>query len=370
MPVRKYPPAVLSAPRTLPMNPALPTIASLGPHELARMRELVDAKTKPRGSLGQLETLACQIGAIQRSQTPSIQRPVMIVCAADHGIARQGVSAYPQSVTAQMVANFLAGGAAINAFCAASDITLEIVNAGVAEPVPDHPALIDAELAGASQDFSRQPAMTVEQAQAAFFAGVARVEFHHAAGSNTVACGEMGIGNTSAAACLMSRFCTLPIEACVGRGTGLDEAGLAHKLQVLRQALELHPRSADPWQTLATFGGPEIAMMAGAFVGAAALRMVVVIDGFIAGAALLAAHALRPEVIEYCVFAHESDEAGHRALLAHLGVQPLLRLGLRLGEGSGAALAIPLLRAACAFTVQMASFGSAGVDTALPATHS
>lgn len=325
------------------------------------LQHLIDTKTKPPGSLGRLETLARKLGMIQHSAHPTIERPVMLVFAGDHGIAAEGVSPYPQAVTAQMVANFLAGGAAINAFSRVAGLTLEIVNAGVATPLPASPELVDLAIAPGTRNFAQEPAMTREQALAALEAGAARVRHHAALGTNVIACGEMGIANTSAAACLMSRLLDMPIEACVGRGTGLDDAGLAHKRDVLGAALARHARVREPLDVLATFGGFEIAMMAGAFLAAARARMAIVIDGFIATSALLAAEALAPHVRDYCVFAHTSNEAGHRRMLAHFGVEPLLELDLRLGEGTGAALAIPLLRAATAFLNEMASFESAGV---------
>jgi nicotinate-nucleotide--dimethylbenzimidazole phosphoribosyltransferase len=328
------------------------------------LQHLIDTKTKPPGSLGRLETLARQLGMIQRSTQPRVVRPAMIVFAGDHGIANEGVSPYPQAVTAQMVANFLAGGAAINAFSGVAGLELEIVDAGVATPLPpvDTSKLVSVPIAQGTRNFAHDTAMTREQAIAALAAGAARVRHHAALGTNVIGFGEMGIANTSAAACLMSRLCGVPIDECVGRGTGLDNAGLAKKRNVLAAALARHAHARDPIDVLATFGGFEIAMMAGAYLEAARQRMAILVDGFIATSALVVADALSPHVRDYCVFAHASNEAGHRRMLDHFGARELLTLDLRLGEGTGAALAVPLLRAATAFLNEMASFESAGVD--------
>jgi len=348
--------------------PELPVVAPLERSLEAALREKIDHKTKPPGSLGRLEALALQLGLIQSSLTPVIARPTLIVFAGDHGIVAEGVSPYPQAVTVQMVANFVAGGAAINAFSGVAGMALEVVNAGVASDLHALRALhgltsvIDIPIGPGTRNFADQPAMTRVQALRAIAAGAMRVRHHAALGSNVIGFGEMGIGNTSSAACLMSRLCDLPIDACVGRGTGLDDAGLARKRAVLAGALARHPPSRDPVEVLATFGGFEIAMMTGAFLGAAARRMTILVDGFIASSALLVAARIAPAVLDYCVFAHQSDESGHRQLLAHFKAQPLLSLGLRLGEGTGAALAVPLLRAASAFMEQMASFDTAGVS--------
>jgi len=346
---------------SLPGPSALPEVEPLDQSLRAELQHIIDTKTKPPGSLGLLEALACQMGLIQHSRRPVVQRPTLIVFAGDHGIAAEGVSPYPQAVTAQMVANFLAGGAAVNALSRVSGMELEVVNAGIATPLPRSDGLIDIPVAAGTRNFAQEPAMTRAQALAAMQAGAARVRHHAALGSNVIGFGEMGIANTSAAACLMSRLCGLPIDECVGRGTGLDDAGLANKRNVLAAALAHHEASREPLDVLATFGGFEIAMMAGAYLAAAQARMTIVVDGFIAGSALLAANAIAPSVRDYCVFAHASNEAGHQRMLEHLGARPLLSLDMRLGEGTGAALAVPLLRAACAFINEMASFESAGV---------
>ena len=339
-----------------------PAIAPLDDTLRKRLQHVIDHKTKPPGSLGQLEAIALQIGLIQRTERPHVQRPVTIVFAGDHGIAAEGVSPYPQSVTSQMVANFLAGGAAINAFSGVAQSALEIVDAGVASPLPVSDRLVSLPVARGTRNFAVEPAMTRDEANTALAAGAARVRLHASLGTNVIGFGEMGIANTSSAACLMSRLLDVPIDACVGRGTGLDDQGLAHKRAVLGRALVRHSHAIAPVDVLATFGGFEIAMMTGAMLQAAALRKVLLIDGFIATSALLVATHIAPAILDYCVFAHCSDEAGHRRMLDALGAEPLLQLNLRLGEGTGAALALPLLHAAVNFLNEMATFASASVS--------
>ncbi|MFK0378795.1 nicotinate-nucleotide--dimethylbenzimidazole phosphoribosyltransferase [Pandoraea sp. NPDC090278] len=331
----------------------------------AALQHAIDIKTKPPGSLGALERVAHRIGRIQQSATPELTRPAMLVFAGDHGVVAAGVSPYPQAVTAQMVLNFLRGGAAINVFCRAGGIEMEVINAGVAADFPAHASLVDIPVARGTQNFVDMPAMTREQLETALAAGAARVVAHASRGTRMIGFGEMGIGNTSAAACLMQRLTGLPLADCVGRGTGVDDAGLARKTAVLERALAAHPATGDtpdPLDTLATFGGFEIAMMTGAYLAAAKLGLVIVVDGFISTSALLVAARVAPAVLDYCVFAHASDETGHRAMLDALGAEPLLQLGLRLGEGTGAALAMPLIQAAAAFLREMATFEGAGVS--------
>jgi nicotinate-nucleotide--dimethylbenzimidazole phosphoribosyltransferase len=328
----------------------------------AELRRIIDMKTKPPGSLGRLESLALQMGLIQRSTKPRIERPAMIVFAGDHGIAKEGVSSFPQEVTAQMVANFLTGGAAINALSRSVGMSLEVVDAGVATPIPIDHGYERLSLGLGTRNFAHEPAMSRETALEGIARGAARVRHHASLGTNVIGFGEMGIANTSAAACLMSRLCDLPIDECVGRGTGLDDDGLAHKRDVLGRALALHRDEGDAIDTLATFGGFEIAMIAGAYLAAACEGMTILVDGFIATSALLVAAKIAPEVLDYCVFAHASNETGHQRMLAHFDAAPLLELDLRLGEGTGAALALPILRAAVAFIDEMASFESAGVS--------
>ena len=322
----------------------------------------IDQKTKPLGSLGQLESLALQIGLIQGSLTPSLNKPCILIFAGDHGIVESGVSAYPQTVTAQMVANFLSGGAAISVFARQHQLELLIVDAGVNADLASHPRLIDAKIGKGTKNFLTHPAMTEAECTQALQAGAERVLQQHNHGCNCIGFGEMGIGNTSSAALLMHCLTALPLAQCVGRGTGLNDEQLQNKLNVLQQALNRHKGLTEPLDVLATFGGFEIAMMAGAYLKAAELGMLIMVDGFIAGTALLAASKLYPQVLDYCVFSHVSSEQGHQALLDHFSARALLNLDLRLGEGSGIALAYPLLQSAVVFLNEMATFAEAGVD--------
>ena len=332
----------------------------------AALQHKIDHKTKPVGALGRLEALALQIGLIQHTLTPTLSQPHVLVFAGDHGAARAGVSAYPQDVTWQMVENFLAGGAAINVFSRQLELGLTVVNAGVNHRFAPRPGLIDAAIAPGTHNYLEQPAMSAAERDAALARGRELAHALAANGCNCLGFGEMGIGNTASASLLT--HCLLPgdesgLAALVGRGTGLDDAGLARKQALLQQALLRGGRPSDPLQALAEYGGFEIAMMAGAMLGAAEQRMTLLIDGFIVSSALLVAHALAPEILAYCVFAHRSQEPGHRLQLAHLGVEALMDLDLRLGEGTGAALALPLVQAAVNFLNDMASFESAGVST-------
>ncbi|MBG6071826.1 MULTISPECIES: nicotinate-nucleotide--dimethylbenzimidazole phosphoribosyltransferase [unclassified Polaromonas] len=340
----------------------IPAIESTADASLqARLRHKIDHKTKPLGALGALETLALQLGLIQRSESPVLQQPQMVVFAADHGIAAEGVSAYPQAVTVQMVGNMLAGGAAINVFARQHGFALQVVDAGVAAELPAHPQLQPRKIAMGTKNLCHEPAMSRLQAQAALAAGR---DVMQALPGNVVAFGEMGIANTSPAALLLTRLTGTRIEDATGRGTGLDDAQLLHKQSVLARALVRHP-ATEPFDAvgeLAALGGFEIAMMTGAMLQAASERRVVLVDGFIAGASALLAQAMAPAVRDYLVFCHRSAETGHRLLLACLDAKPLLELDLRLGEGTGALLAWPLVQSAANFLNEMASFESAGVS--------
>jgi nicotinate-nucleotide--dimethylbenzimidazole phosphoribosyltransferase len=330
----------------------------------AQIQARIDGKTKPLGALGRLESLALQLGLIRRSVSPALTDPQLVVFAADHGLAARGVSAYPSDVTWQMVENFLAGGAAVSVLARQHGLALTVVDAGVrhdfSPPGVERAGLLQRKVAPGTADCSAGAAMTAEQRDQALQAGADVVR---GLPGNVLLLGEMGIGNTSSAALLMSRLCGEPIATCSGRGTGLDDAGLARKRAVLQEVLSLHANATEPLDVLAALGGFEIAMMAGAALQAASERRVVVVDGFICGAAVLVASKLSPAVLDYCVFAHRSDEAGHALMLRRLQVRPLLELGMRLGEGSGAALAWPLLVSATVFLRDMASFESAGVST-------
>ena len=347
-----------SATSALPLR--LPVITPTADTALqARLQHKIDHKTKPLGALGRLEGLALQLGLIQRSETVALTQPQMVVFAADHGVAAEGVSAFPQAVTVQMVANMLAGGAAVNVFARQHGFALQVVDAGVAAEMPAHPQLLQRKVALGTRNLCLEPAMTETQVRTALNAGMQVVRDLP---GNVVAFGEMGIGNTSSAALLLARLTGVPLADATGRGTGLNDEQLTHKQHVLARALARNPAATTPLDALADVGGFEIAMMTGAMLQAAAERRVVLVDGFIAGAAALVAHALVPQVIDYLVFCHRSAERGHSALLAHLEAQPLLALELRLGEGSGALLAWPLVQSAAAFLNEMASFESAGVS--------
>ncbi len=331
----------------------------------AALLEKITQKTKPLGALGLLEDLAMQIGLIQESLSPQLKQPTMLVFAGDHGITNNGVSAYPQAVTAQMVQNFLQGGAAISVFTRQHAMALYVIDSGVCAEFTDAPHFIRAKIAQGTQNFLYQPAMTQAQCADAMNKGAAIAESMIDQGCNVLGIGEMGIGNTASASCLMALLCNLPIETCVGRGTGLDDAGLSNKINTLQQALSSHTIGQnEPLEILATFGGFEIAMMVGAMLKAAEKKCVLLVDGFICTAALLVAQRLYPHVLDYCVFSHSSDETGHKTMLEFLNAKPLLQLGLRLGEGSGAALAYPLLVSAVNFLNEMASFASANVSQA------
>lgn len=325
----------------------------------ATLDRAINNKTKPLGSLGTLETLAKQIGLIQQTHELAISQPAILVFAADHGVVAEGISAFPQDVTWQMVENFLARGAAINVFASQNDCALHVIDAGVNHDFGPRDGLIDRKLAHGTQNFAQEAAMSRATCEAALDAGMALAENLP---GNVVGFGEMGIGNTTAAAALMHKLTGIPVAECVGAGTGLSAEGVAHKQRVIEAAVARHTDAIAPIDVLATFGGLEIAMMTGAMLKAAQLRKILLIDGFIVTSALLVAARMQPNILDYCVFSHCSNEQGHRKMLQALNGQPLLNLGLRLGEGTGCALALPLLRAAVNFVNQMATFESAQVS--------
>jgi nicotinate-nucleotide--dimethylbenzimidazole phosphoribosyltransferase len=330
----------------------------------AATRAALDAKTKPRGSLGRLEDLAVRVAAIRGTARPGRLRAAIVLAAADHGVAACGVSAYPQEVTGQMLANFAAGGAAICVLARAAGADLHVFDLGVRSPVPD-PRIRDLRIAAGTANITEGPAMTREQAAASLAAGREVAAELAAEGVGVVAIGEMGIGNTTSAAALAAALLPAEPEAVCGRGTGVDDAGLARKVEAVRQALAVNgPDPADGVGTLAALGGFEIGFLAGVVLGAAQHRLVLVLDGFITGAAALVAYRIEPGVRASMLAAHISPEPGHRVILETLGLEPLLDLGLRLGEGSGAALALPLIDAALAVLEEMATFDSAGVTDA------
>ncbi|MBV8649073.1 nicotinate-nucleotide--dimethylbenzimidazole phosphoribosyltransferase [Paludibacterium sp.] len=338
----------------------IPHIAPTHDAALAqRLQHAIDNKTKPVGSLGRLESLAKQLGLIQRTADIEIRDPAILVFAGDHGVVAEGVSAYPQDVTWQMVENFLANGAAINVFARQTGCALHVVDAGVNHDFGVRDGLIDRKVAPGTANFAQGPAMTQAQCAQALERGMALARD---VPGNVVGFGEMGIGNTTAAAALMHKLAGVPVADCVGAGTGLTPEGISRKQQVIEAAMAKHGTLCDPLAVLATFGGFEIAMMAGAMLQSAADRKLLLIDGFITTSALLVAAQVQPAILDYCVFAHASHENGHARMLAKLGAEPLLHLDLRLGEGTGAALALPIVQAAVSFLRQMATFESAAVS--------
>jgi nicotinate-nucleotide--dimethylbenzimidazole phosphoribosyltransferase len=334
-----------------------------------QLQQIINNKTKPLGALGRLEEIALTVGLIQETTQPAILNPYIIVFAADHGITATGlVNPYPQAVTAQMVLNFLHGGAAINVFCRQHNIGLKVVDAGVNfqfEEDNNQLEFIQAKIALGTKNYLHEAAMTKEEAITAMNKGKSIVSHLANDGCNCIGFGEMGIGNTSSASLIMSSITGIDIAECTGKGTGATGEQLQTKTATLQQVYKLHELdtlSDDPLELLSVIGGFEIAMMAGAYLQASNEKMVIVVDGFIATAALLIAQKINEDVLNYCVFAHTSGERGHEQMLNYLQVQPLLNLGMRLGEGTGAALAIPLIESAVLFLNEMASFESAGVS--------
>ena len=342
------------------------TITPLSKDLQSELQEEINFKTKPIGALGNLEKIAMQVGLIQNTTTPVLSKPTIMVFAGDHGIATTGkVSPYPQEVTQQMVFNFLQGGAAINVFCKQNNILLNIVDAGVNADFEAYPQLTNAKIAKGTQDYSITKAMTSEQCQEAIEKGRQLVRKVYSEGCNVIGFGEMGISNTSSAALLMSYFTNTPIENCVGRGTGGDDKGLQTKIDTLREVYNLHMDAiSTPMEALTAFGGFEIVMMCGAMLEAASLKMTLLIDGFIVTAAILAAHAMESDILDYCIFCHNSGEQGHQKMLEFLNAEPLLNLGLRLGEGTGCAVAFPIIQSSVNFLNEMATFKSANVSEA------
>lgn len=333
----------------------------------AMIQHKIDQKTKPQGSLGLLEVLVKQIAQIQFSCDPTatklhINQPGLLVFAGDHGIAKYGVSIAPSEVTSQMVANFVHGGAAVNVFCRQMGFNLEVIDAGVLAPL-GLDGVTEHRLGNGTAAIHLAPAMSIEQVTQGFEAASEVVERHVLSGCNVIALGEMGIGNTSSAAAMMAVLLNIDVEQCVGRGTGIDDKTYALKKSLISQALILHRLNlTSPLHVLACLGGFEIVQMTGAILAAAERKILVLIDGFISTAAALVAVRLHPAARDYLVFAHQSEEQGHKLMLAHLNAKPILSLGLRLGEGTGAALALPIVQAAINFYNDMASFEDAGVD--------
>lgn len=327
----------------------------------AQVRTRLDSLTKPIGSLGRLEDLAVLLAGITAEARPVFERRAVIVMAADHGVTAQGVSAYPREVTAQMLANFVAGGAAINVLARLARARVVVVDMGVdADPVL---GVLDRKVARGTRDMTAGPAMRRDEAERAIDVGIQLIRQEHERGLHLVATGDMGIGNTTAAAAITAVLTGSTVRAVTGRGTGIDDATLERKVALIERAIATNrPDPADPVDVLAKIGGYEIAGLVGVILSACALRVPVVLDGFASGAAALVASRLHRSVPGYLIPAHRSAEPGHTSLLGSLGLRPLLELELRLGEGTGAALAMPLIDAAVALVGEMATFESAGVS--------
>ncbi len=325
------------------------------------LQKKIDLKTKPIGSLGKLEDLALQIGSIQNTLSPELKNPTMLIFAGDHGLVDEGVSPFPKEVTFQMVMNFLGGGAAISVFCRQNGLNLKVVDAGVDFDFAPELNLIHAKIAHGTQNILKEPAMSIGTCKRAMEKGREIVREEHKSGCNTLGFGEMGIGNTSAASLLMHKYTGHTIEECTGRGTGHNDEGLAKKTRILKAAAEKYQLS-DPLEILATFGGLEIAMMCGAMLEAKELGMVILVDGFISTAGVMAAYELENSVLDNAIFCHSSMESGHTMMHEYLKVEPVVHLNMRLGEGSGAAVAFPIVKASVSFLNEMASFEDAGVS--------
>ncbi len=343
------------------------SIQPLNPGDLARAAQHLDQLTKPLGSLGQLESIATQVVAIRGGNLDLPLRKAVYVFAADHGVARAGVSAYPPEVTAQMVKNFVQGGAAINVLARQHGAELTVVDAGVDAEFSESPGLRVMKVRRGSRNFLEEPAMTDEEMSAALEIGISLAEEAHDRGVDLVVAGEMGIGNTTSASAITAVLTHRDPAEVTGKGTGLDDAGRNRKLDVIRRALRKHfpdGRNTEPLEVLRRVGGLEIAAMTGFMLAAARHRQIIICDGFISTAAAGIACAVVPHVKEYLIAGHCSEEPGHRFLLRHIGIVPLLRLNMRLGEGTGAVLAIPIVESALRLFSEMATFTSAGVSGA------
>ncbi len=325
------------------------------------LQDKIDNLTKPKGSLGMLETLALQIGLIQQNLSPVLNKPVNIIFAADHGIADEGVSKSPKEVTRQVVYNFLNGGAGVCFLARQHGFGMKIIDAGVDYDFPPVPELIDRKIRKGTRNFRYEPAMTVPEMEQALQTGAEMVEVCYREGTNVVSFGEMGIGNTAASSMWMTCLTDVPLTECVGAGSGLDRDGVRHKCEVLQKALANYTGDRSVLHVMRYFGGYEMVMAVGGMLRAAELKMIILVDGFIMTNCVLAASRLYPEIISYCIFGHCGDEAGHKRLLDHIGATPLLSLGLRLGEGSGSICAYPVVASAVRMINEMHSFQQASV---------
>ncbi len=331
-------------------------ISSLSNELDKELREKIDNKSKAIGSLGKLEDIAFRLGKIQNCLTPVIKNPSVVVFAGDHGIANDGVSFYPKSVTYQMLYNYLKGGAAATVFAKQHSIQFHVVDAGVDHDFhPDLP-IINRKLGYGTKNYRLEPAMTKQQCMEGIKRGAKIVEQIHQKGCNFIIFGEKGIGNTSSASLILSLLGNVSLQDCVGRGTGLNQEGVNAKFKLLNEALSRYKKGKHPIDVLTHFGGFEIVMLVGAILKAAELKMLVLIDGFIITSALLAAFKIEPKAIEYCLFAHQSNEKAHRKMLEILNAEPILDIGMRLGEATGAMLCFPLIKSATQFLNKMSSW--------------
>lgn len=338
-------------------------ITPLDEEAMAAARDRQAQLTKPAGSLGRLETLSIQIAGIAGRLDPPLAERVVIVAAGDHGVTAEGVSAYPSAVTPQMVLNFLNGGAAINVLARQAGARVVVLDAGVAADLPAHPDLISAKIAPGTNNFAHGPAMTREQAAQAIETGITALVDEHKKGLHLVGTGDMGIGNTTPSSAICAVFTRTDVANITGRGTGIDDATLEHKIKIIERALTVNtPDPSDPLDVLAKVGGFEIGAIAGVILGAAAHRMPVLVDGFISTAGALIAAALAPLSRHYMIAAHRSVEPGHQIMQSFLNLQPIFHLDLRLGEGTGSALAMPVVAAATATLNEMATFAEASVS--------
>ena len=345
------------------LDSLISTIHPLDEAAMRAARARQDTLTKPRGSLGRLEELSIQLAGIKADPFPSVKRKAIIVMAADHGVALEGVSAYPSDVTAQMVLNFLRGGAAINVLARQAEARVTVVDIGVAADFEPMPGLVRRKIMHGTRNLAQGPAMTREEAEQALQVGVDVFNDEATRGLDIVATGDMGIGNTTPSSAIVAAMTGFSVAQVVGRGTGIDDQGLERKIRVIEQALAVNqPNRKDPMDVLHKVSGLEIAGLAGVMIAAASRRIPVVVDGFISTAAAMIAVAFAPRVRDYLISAHQSVEIGHQAMLKHLNLNPLLDLNLRLGEGTGAVLAFHLIEASARILCEMATFDEAGVS--------
>jgi len=326
-----------------------------------QIQNKLDNKSKPVGSLGYLEEIATKIALIQQNLTPHLSKPTMLTIAADHHVVDEGVSCAPSIITWQQVENFSKGGGAIGLFCNTHDIDLWLVDAGVNHVFPPTLRIIDAKVRMGTRNFRHEPAMTEKECETAFTRGREIVNKFHSEGCNVIGFGEMGIGNSTPASALLSIYTGTSVDECVGPGGGLKPKGIQIKAQLIKDAIKLHGIPNDPYEILRLYGGLEIAMIAGGMYQAALNKMVILVDGYITSSAALAAYQMDKNIAEYFIFSHVSGEGSHKIMLEHMGVRPVLNLDLRLGEGTGAALAYPIVKTAVRLISEMTSFEEANV---------